>query len=236
MTDQPSSARARSHRPTWVGVDPSEDDTRPPPLSRPRIVRAALRLVDEKGLAALTMRGLATALAVSPMALYNHVRAKDELVDLMVDVMVGEVDCTVTEGDWLTQLRAVVYGYHRALAAHHELARVYRGRVRIGPNGLLLIERTIGLLLQGGFSPSEATDAFFALFTYTAGGQLMGQIAPVQGSSPQDETAYYPALPPEQIPSIRAVGQHLSGVHRPGRYEYGLDILLAGLRAKAPPT
>jgi AcrR family transcriptional regulator len=99
-------------------------------------VRAALQLVDEKGLAALTMRALATELEVSPMALYNHVRDKDELVDLMVDLMLGEVDCSVTEGDWVTQLRALVCSYHLALAAHHQLARVYSARVRIGPHAV----------------------------------------------------------------------------------------------------
>ncbi|MGH3670584.1 MAG: TetR/AcrR family transcriptional regulator, partial [Pseudonocardiaceae bacterium] len=95
MNDRSSASRGRSGPTTWVDADPSKDSTRSPPLSRPRIVRAALRLVDEKGLLALTMRALATDLEVSPMALYNHVRDKDELVDLMVDLMLGEVDISV---------------------------------------------------------------------------------------------------------------------------------------------
>ena len=153
--NDPSSVPGRSDPTTWVGVDSSKDYTRPPPLTRPRIVRTALSLVDEKGLAALTMRALATGLEVSPMALYNHVRDKDELVDLMVDLMLAEVDTSVTEGDWLTQLRALVRSYHQALAAHHELARVYSVRVRIGPHGLLIMERTVALLLDAGFRPQR---------------------------------------------------------------------------------
>lgn len=232
MNDQPSGSRDRSDPTTWVGVDPSKDYTRPPPLSRPRIVRAALRLVDEKGLPAMTMRALATELEVSPMALYNHVRDKDELVDLMVDLMLGEVDTSATEGDWLTRLRALVRSYHQALAAHHQLARAYSGRVRIGPHGLSIMERAIGLLLEGGFSPPEASDAFFALFTYTAGSQLMGHIVPLRDSATREKAGYYPPLPPEQIPAITAVSPHLDGVHRPGRFDYGLDLLLAGLQTK----
>ncbi|MBV9161883.1 MAG: TetR/AcrR family transcriptional regulator C-terminal domain-containing protein [Pseudonocardiales bacterium] len=232
MNEQPNASRDRSNPTTWVGVDPSQDYTRPPPLSRPRIVRAALRLVDEKGLPAMTMRALATELEVSPMALYNHVRDKDELVDLMFDLMLGEVDISVTEGDWLTRLRAVVRSYHRALAAHQQLARAYSGRVRIGPHGLSIMERAIGLLLEGGFSPPEASDAFFALFTYTAGFQLMGHVVPLRDSAAQDKAGYYPPLPPEQIPAITAVSPHLDGVHRPGRFDYGLDLLLAGLQTK----
>lgn len=236
MNDQPRASRARADLARWVGVDPSQDIPRPPPLSRPRIVRTALRLVDEKGLAALTMRALATELNVSPMALYNHVRDKEELVDLMVDLMLGEVDTAPTEGDWLAQLRALVCSYHRTLATHHNLARVYSGRVRIGPHGLRIIERALELLLEGGLSAAEASDAFFALFTYTAGFEQMGHIAPQHPSAPGEEAEYYPPLPPEQIPAITTVGRHLDGVHRPGRFEYGLELLLAGLRSRAGST
>ena len=224
MTDQPSTARARSARPAWVGVDPSQDETPRPPLTRPRVVRTALRLVDDHGLPALTMRALATELQVSPMALYNHVRHKDELVDLMVDLMLGEVDSSATTGDWATQLRALVCSYHQVLCAHPGLARVCGTQARIGPHGLLIMERLLGLLFQAGFSPPEAANAVFALFTCTAGFHQMGRIDPPNFS----------ALPPERIPSITAVTAHLREVHR-GRFEYGLDTLLAGLRTTHIP-
>ncbi|MGH3930007.1 MAG: TetR/AcrR family transcriptional regulator [Pseudonocardiaceae bacterium] len=236
MTDLPNASRTRSDRSTWVGVDPSEDTTRPPPLTRPRIVRAALRLVDDRDLAALTMRALATELKVSPMALYNHVHDKEELLDLMLDLVLGEVDRSVTEGDWLAQLRALVCSFHQALSAHRHLARVYGSRIRIGPNGLLLIERAVGLLLHAGFSPQDAANALLALFTFTVGIHQMGSIAPFPSTPSQDETEYYLALPPEQVPAIRAVSPHLGGVRQPGVFEYGLDTLLTGLRSRLALT
>jgi len=241
LSEQPSAARARFDRPTWVGIDPSEDEQRRPPLTRPRIVRTALRLADDRGLAALTMRALATELEVSPMALYNHVRDKEELVDLMVDLMLGEVDRSATQGDWAAQLRALVCSYHQVLSAHRGLARIYSVGVRLGPHGLLMMERALGLLLQAGFSPPDAANAFFALYTYTVGFHQMGHAATLNAPTPdngtddqvpQAMTKYSSALPAEQIPSVAAVGAHLGGVRRKGRFEYGLDTLLTGLRVK----
>jgi AcrR family transcriptional regulator len=206
---------------------------RPPPLSRARIVRAALRLVDDHGLAALTMRALANDLKVSPMALYNHVRDKEELLDLTLDLMLGEVDCTATDGECLTQLRELVCSFHQALSTHPHLVQVYSTQVRIGPHGLQVIERAIGLLLRAGFPRPDAAAAFLTLYTYAVGFHLMGRVAPLAGSTPpQDDSEYFLALPPDQIPSIRAVSAFLSGVHRPGGFEDGLDTLLTGLRAK----
>ena len=218
--DQPKRSRVRSEQPGWVGFDPSQDQMPRPPLTRPRVVRTALRLVDEHGLATLTMRSLAAELQVSPMALYNHVRDKEELLDLMLDLILGEVDLSAPAGDWAMQMRALVCSYHQVLTAHPALARLYSSRVRIGPYGLLIMERGLQLLLQAGFSPADAADAFFALFTYTVGYHQMGRVEPRE----------YSALPPEQIPSIITVIDHLSGVHRAGRFEAGLDALLAGFQ------
>jgi TetR/AcrR family tetracycline transcriptional repressor len=219
VIDQMSASRARVDRSSWVGVDPSQDERPRAPLTRTRMVRTALRLVDERGLPALTMRALAIELQVSPMALYHHVCDKDELIDLMVDLMLGEVDLSTLAGDWATQLRALGCSIHHALAEHPALARVYSTQVRIGPHSLQIMERGLTLLLQAGFCPPEAADAFFALFTYTAGYHQMSRV------DPRD----YSALPPEQIPSITTATPHLSGIQQHGRFEYGLDTLLAGL-------
>jgi AcrR family transcriptional regulator len=224
--DQPKRPRVRGDQPSWIGVDPNQDEIPRPPLTRPRIVRTALRLVDEHGLATLTMRSLATELQVSPMALYNHVRDKEELLDLMLDLLLGEVDLSAPAGDWATQMRALVCSYHQVLTTHPTLARLYSSRVRIGPHGLRIMERGLGLLLQAGFSPAEAANAFFTLFTYTVGYHQMGRVEPRE----------YSALPPEQIPSIITVMERLSGVHQTGRFEAGLDALLAGLQTMHSPS
>jgi AcrR family transcriptional regulator len=225
VTHQPHTPGAAVDRSSWVGIDPSQDQLPRPALTRSRVVRTALRLVDEHGLPALTMRALATELRVSPMALYNHVRDKDELIDLMVDLVLGEVELCAIGGDWVVQMRALVCSYHQVLTAHPGLARVYSTHVRIGPHALRIMERGLALLLHAGFPPPDAANALSALFTYTAGYHQMGRL------DPHD----YSALPPEQIPSIIAVTAHLSGVHDKGRFEYGLDALLTGLHTTHNP-
>ena len=241
LTNEPSTSQARTNRASWVGLDPREDDTRPPALTRARIVRAALRLIDIHGLPALTMRTLATELTVSPMALYNHVAGKEELLDLTLDLMLGEVDCSATDGDWLTQLRTLICNFHQVLSAHQHLTKVYCGTVKIGPHGLKITERAIRLLRHAGFSPPEADDAFMTLHTYTVGLHQMGRIAPATDPNAHENADDHPALPTDQIPSVETVNPYLGGVRKPGRFEYGLDTLLAGLRTKldqavdAPP-
>lgn len=195
-------------------------------------MRAAMRLVDDRGLGALTMRALATELGVSPMALYNHVRDKEELLDLMLDLMLGEVDCSETDGDWVGGLRTLTRSFHQVLTRHNQLARVYNNQVRIGPHGLLIIERALTLLLEAGFSPEDAAAAFLTLYTYTVGRHQMGRIAPYPGAKAHDQAEYFQALPMDRIPSIRKASRHLGGVQQPGVFEFGLDALLTGLQAK----
>ena len=76
------------------------------PLTRDRILRAAIRLADRRGLDALSMRKLATTLKVEAMSLYNHVANKDELLDGMVDEVIGEITLPVAGGDWRAAMRA----------------------------------------------------------------------------------------------------------------------------------
>ena len=218
-----------------------DDDTRSPTLTRTRILRAALRLIDMQGLSALTMRALATELAVSPMALYNYVSDKEELLDLTLDLMLGEVDCSATDGNWLTKLRTLFCNFHQALSAHHHLTSVYCGTVKIGPHGLKITKRAIELLLQAGFSPPEAEDAFMTLYTYTVGLHQMGRVTLDASTTTTENTDDCSALSTDRAPFRSVVNPYLGGVHKPGRFEYGLDTLLAGLRiqrdqaASAPP-
>src|SRR5512133_1513269 len=96
-----------------------DDTTKPrPPLSRQRVLGAAVALADAGGVEALSMRKLAQQLGVVPMALYKHVANKDELLDGMVDVVVGEIDPPLSGTDWKTAIRRRVLSARSALLRH----------------------------------------------------------------------------------------------------------------------
>src|SRR5213596_3087062 len=88
------------------------------PLSRERVLEAAIRIADEGGIEALTMRKLARELGVEAMSLYNHVANKDDLVDGIVDLVVSEIDLPSTAEDWETAIREYAISAHEALLRH----------------------------------------------------------------------------------------------------------------------
>jgi hypothetical protein len=93
------------------------------------------------------------------------------------------------------------------------------------------MERALRLLTDAGFAPSDAADAFFTLFTYSVGYHQMGRVEPLEDTASNEETAYYAALPVERIPTVARLAAHLGVAHQTGRFDSGLDTLLAGLEA-----
>ena len=238
---------ARPQQPRWVsGVG---DKPVRQPLSRRRIVLAALALVEREGIGALTMRGVASALGVTPMSLYNHVADKAELLDLMLDYVLGDVvrESAGDTGTWEERLRAVARRNHDLWQRHRVFAQVYVDGVTLGPNGLANMEHTVGILRDAGFDDDEAASAFVALWHFVLGSILVGPAKPVdrgrrdrrsEGTAESRIDAYFCALPVEDIPNVAAVAGHFTG----GEFEFGLELMLNGLRRRlearrhTPPT
>jgi AcrR family transcriptional regulator len=103
------------------------------PLSRERVLRAAVALADDAGIESLSMRKLAQELGVVPMALYKHVANKDELLDGVVDVVVGEIDPPVTGTDWKAAVRQRILSARSALQRHSWAAQVIESRATPTP-------------------------------------------------------------------------------------------------------
>lgn len=128
------------------------DVSRRAPLTRDRVLRAAVELADGTGIDALSMRKLAQALGVVPMALYKHVANKEELLDGMLDVVVGEIDPPATGDDWRRAVRQRILSARRALLRHPWASRVLESRTAPTPVVLAYMDSMIGMFRAGGLS------------------------------------------------------------------------------------
>jgi AcrR family transcriptional regulator len=119
----------------------------PSPLSRDRIVRAAIALADTDGLGAVTLRKVAATLDAGPMRLYGYVSTKDELLDLMIDAVYAEITLPEPTGNgWRANLRSLAHRTRHAAHRHEWFVDLLGGRPHIGPNALAHLEATMSPL------------------------------------------------------------------------------------------
>jgi AcrR family transcriptional regulator len=139
------------------------------PLSRERVLDTAVALADGGGVDAVSMRRIAQELGVVPMALYKHVANKDELLDGMIDAVVGEIDPPAGGTDWKTAVRQRVLSARGALLRHPWASRVIESRTEPTPTVLEYMDSMIGMFRAGGFSIDLTHHAMHAM-----GSRLLG--------------------------------------------------------------
>jgi AcrR family transcriptional regulator len=150
-------------------MSPSASRARRPPLSRDRVIAAAVALADEEGIKALSMRKLAQSLGVEAMSLYHHVANKEELLDGMVDVVFSEVHGPAIEGPWRPELRTRCTSLRQVLLAHPWAVGHLNSRRAPGMATLVHHDEVIGCLRTGGFTVRKAAHAFATLDAYVYG-------------------------------------------------------------------
>jgi AcrR family transcriptional regulator len=210
------------------------------PLSRGRIVAAAVKILDRHGVEGLSMRTLADELHTAATSLYRHVHNKGELLDLTVDALMAEVALPPADIEWKAGLRTVSLNFRAVLLNHKGAAALRGGRLAIGPNTLRLMEWVCSKLLAAGFSEDEAAAAAATVFNYTVG-CVLGEVLPTEEIEASGYTweqftaemsARIEALPLQQFPVMRRMFPMLLGHHHSQPFEYGLDALLDGLAAR----
>ena len=205
------------------------------PLSRERVLGAAVALADEGGVESLSMRRLARVLGVVPMALYKHVANKDELLDGMVDLVVGEIDPPAGGTAWKPAVRQRVLSARRALLRHPWASRVLESRTNPTPAVLAYMDSMMGLFRAGGFSVDLTHHAIHAM-----GSRLFGFTQELfddtgDASAPPDPDALRAlATFPHIIELVQAITHDQASVVGPGcddqfEFEFALDLLLDGL-------
>lgn len=139
------------------------------PLSRDRVLQAALRLVDKAGVESLTMRRLARTLGVEAMSLYKHVASKGEVLDGLIDLVVAEIDVPPLGTEWRHAMRARAISARRVFLRHKWAAVLMESRLAQSPVRLQYANAVLGLLRQGGFTVPMAYRAFLLIDSYLYG-------------------------------------------------------------------
>ncbi|MFI5954633.1 TetR/AcrR family transcriptional regulator [Cryptosporangium sp. NPDC051539] len=201
---------------------------RRPMLSRDRIVATALTVVDADGLEALSTRRLAAELGVSGPSLYNHVTTMEELLDAVVDTVVGEVDLSMFSDvgrDWRTALRDWARSYRSALAEHPNIVPALAHGMGHRPNSLKIADAVFGGLVDAGWPRAQAT-RIGALMRYFVTGSALGSFA---RGFPDDASVYAGRYP--HLSEAHLLAEHQREIDD-GAFETGLDALLDGLALK----
>jgi AcrR family transcriptional regulator len=212
------------------------------PLTRERVVRAAIALADDGGIEALSMRKLAKDLGVEAMSLYNHVNNKGDLVDAMVDLVVREIELP-SDPDWEKAIRQCAISAYDTFLRHPWACSLVMapGDLRLEENARLrYMEWLLGRLDKAGFSPELTYRGYHALDSHILG-FTMWHLGHSAGGEDMTGGQDLEDLVAKLVPRLRASGypriaehaeQHVSAPWRETlrEFEFGLDLILDGLK------
>ena len=211
------------------------------PLSRERILRAAVAFADESGIGSLSMRKLGEALGVEAMSLYNHVANKAELLDGMIDLVFSEIDLPADGSGWKTAMRTRAVSARQVLARHRWAIGLMESRRSPGPATLRHHDAVLGCLRRAGFSVELTAHAYSLLDSYIYGFALQEASLPFDTS---EETAQVTQQIAGQMPAgaypylAEIAAEHVlqPGYQYGGEFEIGLALILDALdRAASRP-
>lgn len=213
-------------------------------LSREQIVRTAMALLDQEGLAGLSMRKLAARLGSGATSLYWYVETKDDLIDLLIDEIWGEVDVPEPElAGWRSGALLFGHSLRSTVLRHPWLPEVMYTRPSIGPNAMSLGSRGIALFGAAGFTGSDIDYAMGSVMSYvlgTANAEVsMHSVVRTAGQSIEEwagdifaQAQSVAADSPEMQESLRRrISSDVNTLHTES-FVFGLDALLDGLEAR----
>jgi AcrR family transcriptional regulator len=241
--DEPRSGKGRAAGRTGdtEPVEPVEPIRRrqrrraPVPLSRERVIEAALRIADAAGIDAVSMRRLGQELDVEAMSLYKHVANKEAILDALVDSVMAEVPVPDPNAPWRPAVRQAALDLHAALMRHPWAVSVMETRRNPGPTRLRYLDTIVGLLLKAGFDTVGVGDAFMAIDSLVYGFTIQLLSFPLDL---KDDAAEADAMAREVFaagfPNLVRMAETVSA--GPGfavELSFSLDLLLDGLERVA---
>ncbi|HEY1174811.1 MAG TPA: TetR/AcrR family transcriptional regulator [Phytomonospora sp.] len=227
--------------PIWERPEPAERDT-PSPLSRDRIVRAAIALADAEDLDAVSLRKVAGALDAGPMRLYRYIGTKEELLELMVDAVYAEIPGPAGDG-WRPLLRSYAHGIRDAALRHGWFADLLGGRPHFGPATLAHTEATLAALhAEPGFGDVDTVMSAVDVLAVHLIGALRKEIGERRAERAtglskwqwQRERGPYlmRALATGRYPTLERMVREAAHPDAAASFELGLDYVLDGIEAR----
>jgi TetR/AcrR family tetracycline transcriptional repressor len=250
---------ARDEKQSWTGISPPPWAPAPkggragradkPQLSREAIVAAAIQIIDAEGLDAVSMRRVAQEFGTGAASLYAYVANKDELLDLIVDWVMGEVadhwpGTEPTRANWLDLALDSMRLTRQVLIAHRDLAKAFLGRIPFGPNGLRAVETQLAILRAGGVSDQIAAFAGDLLGQYLENTAIEEDMwrsrypdmeAPDIAEKMNEIRDYLRSLPKDRFPNVVELAGPMMNQEADGldRFELGLEVIMRGIASFA---
>ncbi|HEY3210757.1 MAG TPA: TetR/AcrR family transcriptional regulator [Actinomycetota bacterium] len=211
------------------------------PLTRERIVRTALRIMDDEGLEALSMRRIGRELGVEAMSLYNHVEDKEDILDSICEAVVAEFQVPLAE-DWADGARRAAREYRRLLLAHPTVITLMTERKRpfTNPESLRAYEFALEVFRTAGLSEADAVKAFHVFGGYILGFVTMELGLMVGGHEDEAHVKAHEEmvrmLETADLPRMREAMPHFVDCNLEEQFEFGLDLLIEGIKARIAAT
>jgi AcrR family transcriptional regulator len=204
------------------------------PLSRERVLRAAIELADRDGIGALTMRRLAQELGIEAMSLYHHVAGKDDILAGMVDLVTTEIPLPDPAGDWKAAIRQTAIAEFEILTAHPWAASTILSVKQASQPRIRYMDWILGTLRQGGFSADVTDLGYHVLESHIMGFALWvtGMNLGTQEELAATATRFLQEFSRDEYPYLV---EHIHHHLRPpppggeGAFAFGLDLILDGL-------
>lgn len=204
-----------------------------PKFTRAQLQAAALSIVDEQGLGALSMRTLANVLGTGPMTIYNYFQDRDELDALLVEAVMAEAQVSDTEhADWRMDVRAILEAIWRAVRSHPNVIPLILIRRTRHEATLDIAEALLRALARSGCSGAALLAAFRTLNGFVMGlaqAQLTETDSKGSGSEHDDPILQVASLPDDRFPKLREIAAIAARTGSDRELHTGIDIILAGL-------
>jgi AcrR family transcriptional regulator len=186
------------------------------------------------------MRRLGAELGVEAMSLYKHVTNKEEVLDGIIELVVGDIETPREGADWKEAMRRRAISAREVLGRHSWAIGLLESRGSKGPTALRYLDAVLGNLRSAGFSVENAVHAFWLLDSFVYGHVIQETSLPIGSSEEMTEStgSILEQVTPDVYPHLVEIGEHAlrSGYSYDSEFEFGLDLILDALDRTATST